>query len=604
MRKLFWVVLATLAPCWGTSKYISGPNGNDAYDGLAPSYDKTHGPWKTWTKFTSVGCLPGDVIYVDYGTVLGNLNAGSKCAGTSSARVTITTYNSSNNPALLKPTATGFSTLTGKGYITVHGFAFTGTVNINATGCDINHNLISGGSSHGVVVTLTGTAAQIDDNVIALNRGYAVYGYGQAGISFTRNKVWVNGGITYPPMSAQNGAVITYANNDFGGNGSAPVYTYGTGSFVDGGGNTYEEIPTSFGYGFGLQTMITFGFDVPENFGTPGSFMDTIVRSLDPNTKITFFLEHPSPGAAAYYGALAKPCGATPSNGCGHELSLLSRSHIDLRSSDTWLVTIATTNPNPEITVTATGMTLTSSDPAKNVSLHWTQNWNDTVTVGTLIAAVKGLGWTVTAGDGTHDDVLMQVHADQTGRSFPYDMLFDYQRFLTEEVTNYATYIKATYGYTPIVGAYPSGLVDTPLRNWIMAQTSFLSYRGAGLNDGIDQLASVDAFDSSCTFVTDPIFGSQSNPDEIRAADWVFIKGQFIPLVFDFYSHGNPFDVTPQQLEAFITEAKQLGMVFTTYGAYIKDLRQNATSITNGIVDREVPLYGMNFLTNQYGYTW
>lgn len=95
---VFCMVLVMLAPmvCFATNYYVS-VNGSNSYNGLAPVFDGTNGPWATIDKGDSTGVLrPGDTVNVGagiYNIPVPSSTGGTgiyvyRCSGTAAAPIT------------------------------------------------------------------------------------------------------------------------------------------------------------------------------------------------------------------------------------------------------------------------------------------------------------------------------------------------------------------------------------------------------------------------------------------------------------------------------------------------------------------------------------
>ena len=83
----------------GTTYYVSQSSGNDNWDGLAPSHDGTHGPWKTLAK-ASREYHAGDGLLLKCGDTWSNDKLNPKGSGTPTNPITIASYGSGNKPVL------------------------------------------------------------------------------------------------------------------------------------------------------------------------------------------------------------------------------------------------------------------------------------------------------------------------------------------------------------------------------------------------------------------------------------------------------------------------------------------------------------------------
>ncbi len=94
-------VLLTIAACStavaATTYYVSSSSGNDSHDGLAATWDGTHGPWKSLAKASAVKYQPGDTLLLKCGdvwdetlTLSGN--------GTADSPVTVAAFGTGERP--------------------------------------------------------------------------------------------------------------------------------------------------------------------------------------------------------------------------------------------------------------------------------------------------------------------------------------------------------------------------------------------------------------------------------------------------------------------------------------------------------------------------
>jgi len=112
------VIILGLASCgWaGVIYYVDSADGNDAWNGLAPTYENNvRGPFKTLAKVNSLSIKPGDIIKFRCGqTYFGQLNI--YFTGSKKALVTITSYAVGKDNPALKPVLHGGMKITGWTY--------------------------------------------------------------------------------------------------------------------------------------------------------------------------------------------------------------------------------------------------------------------------------------------------------------------------------------------------------------------------------------------------------------------------------------------------------------------------------------------------------
>jgi len=101
---LFASVLTT--PVLGTTYYVSRSSGNDSWDGLAPSHDGNHGPWKTLAKASERTYSPGDRILLKCGDAW-NEELHPAGEGTAANPVIIGSYGKGPRPVIDRQDATG-----------------------------------------------------------------------------------------------------------------------------------------------------------------------------------------------------------------------------------------------------------------------------------------------------------------------------------------------------------------------------------------------------------------------------------------------------------------------------------------------------------------
>ncbi|THF76219.1 S-layer homology domain-containing protein [Cohnella fermenti] len=81
--------------------YVSQSTGEDSYDGLAPEWDGTHGPWKTLEKVSDQTYSEGDTIRLKSGDAW-NEQVTLRGSGTAEAPITLTSYGAGNRPYLYR----------------------------------------------------------------------------------------------------------------------------------------------------------------------------------------------------------------------------------------------------------------------------------------------------------------------------------------------------------------------------------------------------------------------------------------------------------------------------------------------------------------------
>lgn len=82
---------------FATNYYVSNSSGNDRYDGLAPKWNGTHGPWKTLAKASQTTYQPGDKLLLRCGDEW-NETLTLHGDGTSQNPITIASYGSGDRP--------------------------------------------------------------------------------------------------------------------------------------------------------------------------------------------------------------------------------------------------------------------------------------------------------------------------------------------------------------------------------------------------------------------------------------------------------------------------------------------------------------------------
>ena len=101
---LFASVLTT--PVLGTTYYVSRSSGNDGWDGLVPSHDGNHGPWKTLAKASERTYSSGDRILLQCGDAW-NEELHPAGEGTAVNPVIIGSYGKGPRPVIDRQDATG-----------------------------------------------------------------------------------------------------------------------------------------------------------------------------------------------------------------------------------------------------------------------------------------------------------------------------------------------------------------------------------------------------------------------------------------------------------------------------------------------------------------
>ncbi len=87
-------ILLFSSPAWSAQHYLDPVNGNDAWDGLAPSYTSAlNGPWQSCGKAKTAGLKPGEDLAILAGTTASPCSLEINWNGTASDRVVITSYN-------------------------------------------------------------------------------------------------------------------------------------------------------------------------------------------------------------------------------------------------------------------------------------------------------------------------------------------------------------------------------------------------------------------------------------------------------------------------------------------------------------------------------
>ncbi|WP_020618718.1 S-layer homology domain-containing protein [Paenibacillus daejeonensis] len=84
-----------------TTYYVSQSTGDDSYDGLAPEWDGTHGPWQTLAKASTVTYTPGDSLQLKRGDAW-NEQLTMRGSGTESEPVIVTGYGAGNRPYIYR----------------------------------------------------------------------------------------------------------------------------------------------------------------------------------------------------------------------------------------------------------------------------------------------------------------------------------------------------------------------------------------------------------------------------------------------------------------------------------------------------------------------
>lgn len=95
-RIVFFALMAAftlgLSSLAAAATYYVATNGNDRYDGRAPSWDGVHGPWQTLQKAGNA-VVAGDVCYIRGGTYAGTSSWGYNHDGTAASPIKVTNYN-------------------------------------------------------------------------------------------------------------------------------------------------------------------------------------------------------------------------------------------------------------------------------------------------------------------------------------------------------------------------------------------------------------------------------------------------------------------------------------------------------------------------------
>ncbi len=115
-KSMYFLVLVIYAYCLtsgvpaaqalGATYYVSQSCGNDDWDGLAPSRDGTHGPWKTLAKASERTYSPGDRTLLKCGDAW-NEELHPAGEGTAANPIVIGSYGKGPRPVIDRQDATG-----------------------------------------------------------------------------------------------------------------------------------------------------------------------------------------------------------------------------------------------------------------------------------------------------------------------------------------------------------------------------------------------------------------------------------------------------------------------------------------------------------------
>lgn len=207
-----------------TTYYVDATGGSDAYDGLAGTYDGSHGPWQTLSKVQTMSASfqPGDSCLFKRGeTFTGVLNiAGS---GSVSGDLTFSDYGSGNLP-IINSNSTYALRLFNKSYVTIQNLHVQNgsaqNILFTSGGNHITLNDLT--SSNGVALqTNTGsTYSNITINGFTIDASSGTYGMNLAGTltDFTLTNITESGGVDglYALLTA--GSNVTISNSTFNSN--------------------------------------------------------------------------------------------------------------------------------------------------------------------------------------------------------------------------------------------------------------------------------------------------------------------------------------------------------------------------------------------------
>jgi hypothetical protein len=127
----------------GAIYYVSQSDGNDSYDGLAASYDGTHGPWKTLTKASEPAYQQGDQLLL-------------KCGNTWNDGLVLQGNGTAANPAIVSSYGTGNRPIIDRQDTLIANMAKCVYLNGNAYGWKIM-NLDLANAARGVEAIASGT---------------------------------------------------------------------------------------------------------------------------------------------------------------------------------------------------------------------------------------------------------------------------------------------------------------------------------------------------------------------------------------------------------------------------------------------------------------
>ena len=223
----------------------------------------------------------------------------------------------------------------------------------------------------------------------------------------------------------------------------------------------------------------------------------------------------------------------------GHEMANHTWSHGRLTGTVMLTVTSTNTNPTCDVDVPTTTITLWCDEGANRV----TYNWVGDKTIGDLIAAVAGKGWTVTETDGdsrhlaTKLDCLADSGGPQSCAGAGYAALFDVvapnYKFWAHEINDAQDELETLTGIRPVTLAYPYGPTNANLIAWLKANTTLKTARQVG--GAPTTLASVPIW----TFIQrDTGWINTSTEAEVRAwtrRQWLYARNT--PAYFLFYEH-------------------------------------------------------------------
>lgn len=544
--------------------YVDATGGDDARSGLSPAL-----AWQTLAKVNGSAFVADDFVLLKRGgTWAEQLTPPS--SGASSHPITFGAYDS-GNPPRITGAASGVNT-NAKDYLTFYGLMLDGReFYVNAsTGTTINYVVVKNSTANGINA-VNAPATAVNNCTLAGNARSGVVGDGATTVVAVRNTIVSgNGGSTpaaYGGIIATNAAAVSYDHSIVTGNAYTASLNVGAG-VTDGGSNQLEAFPGFRGY---INGSVRYLFTLDDYDTTYAKDISAVF--LPYNGRFTFFVIGVSINAPKKADLIALST-------AGHEIANHTWSHASATAANAFSIT--STNANPTIQVDVAGATITlSCDEVGNRVMYSTAADS---TLGGLIAAVAGKGWTITplSSANVGNNLKVASLADTAGAvAVPATMLLDKvapnYAFWREEITDMTAWITANIGPTPTTLSWPSGAWGTDPVLFLKDVEGYIGARA--VTAALQRLNSVPIFRTGDVLKQADYLLGDGGEAAIRSRTRHYIElSRQLGAVFSIFAHTTA-DLTIAQVGWITDEIGKAGGRWETFKDIVSSVRAGHSTV-------------------------